>query len=262
LANESSLELREASAALHEELARLPEKYRAPIVLCYLQGHTHETAALTLGWPLGTVRGRLARARDRLRVRMAARGAAPAFLVPGGWPNRQLVRVFLPAALSDAAVSAASRMVMERTATLVRLAGFKAVWSRVLGAKVPRIAALLMLTGGITAAGLAVRNRAPVLDAKADSGTTSTAAFGPRDPDPRRSVDDLPLELLPRWVSEAVWRLQPRTTIVRAIRESDTAYLVDIRGSGHEQSLRVTGRFAGPRKTFLVRRVHERNLGG
>jgi RNA polymerase sigma factor (sigma-70 family) len=59
---------------LHEEIRRLPQKYRAPIVLCYLEEMTHEQAAEQLGWPVGTVRGRLARARETLRSRLTRRG--------------------------------------------------------------------------------------------------------------------------------------------------------------------------------------------
>ena len=68
--------------ALHEEVARLPEKYRTPVVLCYLEGQTYEEVARSLGCPVGTVRVRLSRARDRLRDRLTRRGFGPAALVP------------------------------------------------------------------------------------------------------------------------------------------------------------------------------------
>ncbi|MGE3807238.1 MAG: RNA polymerase sigma factor [Gemmataceae bacterium] len=57
-------------------LEGLPEKYRAPLVLCYLQGLTNEEAARQLGWPKGSVQGRLARGRDMLRKRLVRRGLA------------------------------------------------------------------------------------------------------------------------------------------------------------------------------------------
>ena len=66
---------------IQEEVDRLPEKYRGPIVLCYLEGLTHEEAAGQLGLPVGTVKVRLMRARERLRGRLIRRGLAPALLV-------------------------------------------------------------------------------------------------------------------------------------------------------------------------------------
>ncbi|MDG3004319.1 RNA polymerase sigma factor [Paludisphaera mucosa] len=62
---------------LHDEVARLSEKYRTPVVLCYLQGRTYEDAARSIGCPVGTVRVRLSRAREQLRVRLTRRGFGP-----------------------------------------------------------------------------------------------------------------------------------------------------------------------------------------
>jgi len=64
-------------AALHEEIARLPDRHRLPVVLCLVEGLSHDAAAVRLGWPVGTVRSRLARARERLRERLARRGLSP-----------------------------------------------------------------------------------------------------------------------------------------------------------------------------------------
>ena len=65
---------RDLEPILDEEIQRLPPKYRLPIILCYLQGKTNEEAARELGCPKGTILSRLARARDRLRIRLTRRG--------------------------------------------------------------------------------------------------------------------------------------------------------------------------------------------
>jgi polysaccharide biosynthesis/export protein len=61
---------------LHREIDGLPERFRTPVVLCYFEGQTTGAAALALGIPEATVRGRLARARERLRRRLIGRGLA------------------------------------------------------------------------------------------------------------------------------------------------------------------------------------------
>ena len=72
---------REETAMLHEEVDRLPQSLRTPIVLCYLEGLTHGEAARRLRWPIGTVRSRMARARGLLRARLTRRGLAYAAIV-------------------------------------------------------------------------------------------------------------------------------------------------------------------------------------
>lgn len=76
-----AVEAAERSAILDEEVARLPEWLRVPVVVCHLQGHTTERAAELLDIPRGTVLSRLATARKRLTVRLTARGVAPILAV-------------------------------------------------------------------------------------------------------------------------------------------------------------------------------------
>jgi RNA polymerase sigma-70 factor (ECF subfamily) len=61
---------------IHDEVNRLPDKYRIPVVLGYLEGKTNSEVAELLHWPVGTVKGRLSRARGLLRSRLMRRGMA------------------------------------------------------------------------------------------------------------------------------------------------------------------------------------------
>ena len=77
----------DGDAVLHEELDRVPEKYRIAVRLCDLDGLTQEQAARRLGWPDGTVRSRLARGREQLRERLARRGIGPAVAYAAPTPS-------------------------------------------------------------------------------------------------------------------------------------------------------------------------------
>jgi RNA polymerase sigma factor (sigma-70 family) len=93
---------------LDEELERLPLKYRAPLVLCYLEGKTYVEAAEVLGWSRGTVSGRLVRAREILRTRLARRGVALSGGLLATVLSQNAGAAMVPAGLCRATVQAAA----------------------------------------------------------------------------------------------------------------------------------------------------------
>jgi phosphate transport system substrate-binding protein len=103
----AELTVSELLTALDEEVSRLPEAYRLPVILCALQGHSQEEAARRLGWTTGSVRGRLQRGRKRLHARLARRGftlsavldAAEVVRAAGTAPPRALAAATARAAL-------------------------------------------------------------------------------------------------------------------------------------------------------------------
>lgn len=99
----------ELGRVLHTEITRLPDKYRIPVILSYLEGMTIEDVARLLRWPVGLVRGRLTRASSLLRTQMTRRGVG-------------LSGTFLLTALADGAVFAevVPDDLIEQTMVLIR----------------------------------------------------------------------------------------------------------------------------------------------
>src|SRR5262249_12574034 len=101
---------RDLRPVLDAEVSRLPNKYRAALVLCYLEGKTTQEAAQELGCPVGTVLSRLAWARERLRDRLTRRGLTLSAGVLAAALSEQALAAPVPASLASTTV---------RNATLV-----------------------------------------------------------------------------------------------------------------------------------------------
>ena len=97
----------ELLSAVHEELDRLPEHYRAAIVLCDLGGLDLRGDTRRLGCPIGTVGSRLNRGREKLRDRLVRRGLAPAAGVVAGSLSDDAFSAAVPPALAADTVSSA-----------------------------------------------------------------------------------------------------------------------------------------------------------
>jgi RNA polymerase sigma factor (sigma-70 family) len=127
----------ELRPVLHDEVGRLPEKYRLPVILCYLEGKTNEEAAELLHWPVGTVKGRLSRARDLLRSRLNRRGLvlSAAFLLTAFSRGRVFAEI-VPAELVKNTVVLAGRFGPRRLGLAVFSGEPAPAFARALPAKV------------------------------------------------------------------------------------------------------------------------------
>jgi RNA polymerase sigma factor (sigma-70 family) len=118
-ASEPDLSWQEVRQVLHEELSGVPERYRAPLLLCYLEGATQEAAAVQLRLAKSTLRERLQRGRALLRTRLMRRGLGPAaLLVAAAWPAAKACAT-VPMSMMASTVKAATAVAAGGTAVSI-----------------------------------------------------------------------------------------------------------------------------------------------
>jgi RNA polymerase sigma factor (sigma-70 family) len=177
---------RERLELLQTELARLPEKYRAVLVLCYLEGKTNLEAAQALGCPVGSMSKRLARGRDLLRRRLSRQGVAIAALsLPGLLTSASSAAV--PEALQQSTIQAAALVAAGNTAAGVATASVTALVEGVLremSFEKLKLALLLTLTLVVFTGGAGFLGyRSLAADKPAANNDKATKAI-PANPDP------------------------------------------------------------------------------
>jgi RNA polymerase sigma factor (sigma-70 family) len=146
-------------AIVSDEIARLPEKYRAPTVLCYLEAMSYQAAANRLGLTEDALRGRLARARQRLRSRLTGRGVELSAMLGASRRVIPIANHVRPALLHSTVEAAMNLSVRKSVETLLSYEATVSLGERIgrtmLKTKL-RTALLASLTLGVIAAGAVV----------------------------------------------------------------------------------------------------------
>jgi RNA polymerase sigma factor (sigma-70 family) len=176
---------RELRALIDEELIRLPEKFRTPLVLCCLEGKSRSEAAQQLGWKPGTISSRLARGRDLLRERLTRRGitlaATPVLVLLAEEATAAAVPVGLVATTLNLVILVAAGEGLAPSASVAALA--KGVLQAMTWSKLKTVAATLFLAVLACAGAGALALQAPAEQRQKGSGDSpGTVAAAPVDP--------------------------------------------------------------------------------
>jgi RNA polymerase sigma factor (sigma-70 family) len=187
-------------AAIHEELNRLPAKYRLPVVLCDLEGHTHQQAARSLGWPIGTVKSRQARGRSLLRDRLTRRGMglaiAGALIESLSHPAVAEITQAIARRTVNAAMRQAGRLLAGAAVSTSVLTLTQGVLRAMLWIKI-RWLAIATLAIGISSGGAIVAMRGPLRPEGTNGEPVANRTGAAAQPEPSKPVppENVPLRL-------------------------------------------------------------------
>ena len=166
------------SEAVLDEVDRLPEGNRLAVLLCDLEGLTSLEAARRLGWPVGTVRSRLARGRDRLRDRLTRRGLAPSVIVPALGKSIDAVPASLAGSTVRAATAVASGVGLSAGTFPAPVAALASLVSRSLIMSKLQWAAAGLMTIGVATLGAVGLARQQTTPAPGNATETVADPFG------------------------------------------------------------------------------------
>jgi RNA polymerase sigma factor (sigma-70 family) len=187
----------EIASLVRAEVDRLPKFDRRLVQLTYWQGKTYEEAAALLSWPIGTVRSRLSRVRERLRGRLIRRGLAPTLAVTGAAPVKEASAAQPPEWLVLQTIRAATRYaggitaaVEAGTVSATVAALVKGELSMMATISWKSIAALLLLGGTVTAGVVSLTLRGS--DVGVGEPATRVVASEPATPTARLASQEKP----------------------------------------------------------------------
>jgi RNA polymerase sigma factor (sigma-70 family) len=195
----------ELGPILHAEIDRLPSRYRIPVVLCDLEGRTHEEAARHLGCPTGTIKSRLARGRERLRGRLIRRGLAPAV----GAFGTVLIAREVPAALVESTSRAAAARALAAGVVPVSVTEMTRGALRAMRHSMIMRVGGIVLVVGLAAAGVGrFAPRASGGPAVESQGKVAPAEPGPPEPKEQPDPEKKRLELAARRAHQEVAEIE------------------------------------------------------
>ncbi|HEV3261721.1 MAG TPA: RNA polymerase sigma factor [Gemmataceae bacterium] len=211
---------------LDQELSRLPDKYRAPIVLCDLEERSIKEAARQLGWPQGTVAGRLARGRKMLRGRLARHGLAAA----GGVLSQKAVSACVPAPLQSSTIKAATLFAAGQAATAPVAALTEGVLRSMMLTKLKMVTVVLVLAAIAGGVGLFYRTQAaePTRATESQPGKDEPAA----EPGSAEETGTIPLPSSPM-PGQALVHLDKGHLVVRTLDVMYEPTAVQYEGKTH-----------------------------